>query len=93
VERAENVANPELAAVDVPVKMADGVETNDTVADDVVTRLPYASSTATSKLDEVPPAVNDPGWVTNTSSLDAAGLTVNELEVAVVSVPEVAVTV
>jgi hypothetical protein len=51
------------------------------------------SSTATSKLGESPPAVNDPGWVTNTSWLAAAGLTVNEIEVAVVSVPDDAVTV
>jgi hypothetical protein len=40
VERAENVANPELAAVDVPVKMADGVEARVMAAEDVATTLP-----------------------------------------------------
>jgi hypothetical protein len=40
VERDEKVATPELAACEVPVNVADGVEARAMVAEDVATTLP-----------------------------------------------------
>ena len=93
VERALKVATPELALAELPVKVAVGVEANETVALEGVTMLPKLSSTSTANELDVPPAVKLDGCVAKTSWLAAAALTVKLAEVAVASAPEDAVTV